>query len=282
VPKATSFSPLQVFSPVQLLFCLVLFFLPWIELSCTPPPEVTSGKAGQEEIAKFKKETGVDPTRPIGIVNQTGLQIATGKSSESSDFKKIMEAMKKEMGGAGGGLNVKEDPSKKDLDKAPFLYVYLLALVGGIVLGFVPWASPARKFLVLGLCLLALGVVGIQAAVGFPMEREMKKDVGKLKGGDPFGDPAASGKAGGNQQEVVKVKWKLPLYLTFLLLVGAAGTSMLGAVATPPRRKYRRPGYDDEDEDDDDRPRSRRSRQYEDDEDDEDDRPRRRRVEDDD
>ena len=33
MPKAAPFSPLRLFSPVMLVFCFVLFFLPWIDRS---------------------------------------------------------------------------------------------------------------------------------------------------------------------------------------------------------------------------------------------------------
>ena len=81
MPKAaSSFSPLRLFSPVQLVFCFILFFLPWIEMTCTIPPSQVKN-IPKDEVEKTRKEFGIDPTKPVSMVSQTGLQIATGGSS---------------------------------------------------------------------------------------------------------------------------------------------------------------------------------------------------------
>jgi hypothetical protein len=275
-------NPLRFLTPAQLVICLVLFFLPWIEMSCTLPPEATKG-ADKEELAEFRKKTGVDPTRPIGMINQSGLQIATGDSSLASDFKRIEEKMKQEVGGAGGGFKMEKDPTKEKKETAPLLFAYPVALVAAIVFALVPWVSPARKFLAMGFCLAAFGVVGLQAAIGFPLDRELKKETEKMKNmGGMFGPGGGPG-GGPNAADVFKVRWKFPLYLSLLLVLGAAGTALLGDTV-PARRPKKKRRYEDEDEAEDleedrdeDRPRRRRDRDDERDDGDEEDRPRRKR-----
>jgi hypothetical protein len=285
-----SFSPLQLFSPVQLVFCLILFFLPWIELSCQFPPELVKD-APKEELEQMKKEFGVDPTRPIGLVTQSGLQIASGDASVSSDFEKLSE---KKGGAVKNARPFDPKREKKDGETAPLLYLFPVAVVAGIVLGFVPWPGVARKAVLAGCCLLALGVVGIQAAIGFPLDKEIAKQKDQLKGfggggGIGFGAPGAKAAPGGKDADIFRVRWKLPLYLTLLLLLGAAGTAFLGPNAPTGRKPKRRPvrDYDDDDEDEEDeedRPRRKKpSMAFEVvDEEDEDDRPRKKRRRDED
>ena len=85
------------------------------------------------------------------MITQSGLQIATGDSSLASDFKKVQQQMEKEMGGGGGAFKMQQDPTKEKKDKAPLLFAYPVALVGGIVFAVVPRAS--LNFLALGFCL---------------------------------------------------------------------------------------------------------------------------------
>lgn len=268
MPKVAKFNPLQLFTPIQLVFCLILFFLPWIELTCTLPPEAAKMR-DKAETDKLKKETGIDPSKPIGILVQSGLQIATGDSSPSSDFKKIEEQMKKEMGGmgAGGGKPEIGPSTKKDKEEgAPLLFLFPVALLAGIALGCVPWPNMVRKIGALACCLVAFGVVGLQAAIGFPIEKELKKQNEAMKGGGMFpGMPGGAaggdtkGKSSAKVPDVYSVAYKIPLYLTFLLLLGAAGTSILGPGGMPSKKPKRRPyDFDDEEDEDDDRPRKKK------------------------
>lgn len=290
-----SFSPLQLLSPVQLVFCFVLFFLPWIELSCTLPAEATKG--GQKaEMEAMKKETGVDPTKPISMYTQSGLQIATGDVSVASDFEKISAQMKK---GVGGGAGLEPDPKakKKDGETAPLLFLFPVALLAGIGVGCAPFQHLLRRLALAVVCLGALGVVGLQAAIGFPLEKEIAKQKEQLKGfggvGGGFG-PAPDPKGGkvkaaapAAEPEIFRVTWKIPLYLTFLLLLGATATAFVdgGLLAGSKKPKRRYGSRDDDEEDEDDRPRKKKRAVAEDlSDEDEDDRPRKKkkRVEEDD
>ena len=200
----------------------------------------------KEEIEKTKKEIGWDPTKPFSYATQSGLQIATGDGSPGSDLNRAMEKMKKEMG-KEEKFDINDTPGNKNKDKkdkptAPLLFLYPVALIVGIVFGLVPWPGMIKRLLLAGVCFGAFGIVGLQAAIGFPIEEKMKKEM-KAGGGDMnFGFGGLGGGGGGNKQpggketksetkpeDIFRVSWKFPLYLTFLLLLTAAGTSFLDA-----------------------------------------------------
>lgn len=244
----------------------------------------------KEEIEMAKKELGFDPTKPVGMYSQSGLQIATGNVSLGSDFKKVAEKSKKEMGGAGGGFDLDPNTSgkKKEGGTAPLLFLYPVALLGGIILGFIPWAGMPRKIIAAGCCAAAFGVVGLQAAIGFPLENDLKKQADQMKGFGGMGKFGGGGggaktdtKSSSKDNEMFKVAWKFPLYLTFLLLLTAGGTAFLGPNGPGGKYKPKRKAYDlddeddDEDDEDDDRPRKKKRR---DDDDDDDDRPRKKKA----
>jgi hypothetical protein len=306
MPKAASFSPLRLFTPIQLVFCLLLFFLPWIDLQCVLPAEQLKN-ASKQELERTRTETGWDPAKPFSYASQSGFQIATGDASPGSDLRRVLNKMKKSMGDAGGQLDT--DPNwmggqKKEGSTAPLLLLYPLAVFAGIIVGFILGPGTARRITLLSLCLGALAVVGLQAAIGFPIERHIKKLTDEERGmglggfggfgGNRLGGGGAEKQSQPRVEDVLRVSWQIPLYLTFLLLLGAAGTSVLDGGAAP---KSRRKSYDfdDDDDDDDDRPR-RKKRRLDDDEpprkhrprkalspdDVEDERPRQRRRRDDD
>ncbi|MBN9122708.1 MAG: hypothetical protein J0I06_26780 [Planctomycetes bacterium] len=292
MPKAPPFNPLRLVSPAQLVFCFVLFFLPWIEMTCTMPPSAVK-TVPKEEIDKVKKELGFDPTKPVSMISQSGLQIATGGSSLGSDMKKIESKMKES--GLGDPDKSKEKPKKDDdIKGAPLLFVYPLALLAGTVAAFLPVPGMIRRIVVAACCAAALGVVGLQALIGFPMENEIKKKSEEMKGVSggglfgPMGGAPPGDKTGGKKdaksekmEDVVRVSWQFSLYLTFLFLLGAAGTAFLDGLGgdggkSRYGRKNRRDDYDEDDYDDedDDRPRKKSRR---DDYEDEDDRPRKKK-----
>jgi hypothetical protein len=316
--KSLSFSPLQLFTPIQLIFCLILFFLPWIDVQCVIPKDQLKD-IPKEEIEKSKKEIGWDPTTPFSMVTQSGLQIATGESSPGSDMQRVLDKMNKEL---GGKVAPKEkfdwdtDPAtgkKTEKKGAPMLFVYAALLLAGIVIGFIPWAGWVRRIVLASVVGGAFMMLGLQALLGFPVEVEMRKKFQEASGAgagfNPFGGfgapKAPPGKAAPKNEvkpeDVFRVSWKFPLYVTFLLLLAAGGTSFLdaggggGKKSKHEKRRRGRDDYDDDDEDDDDedyRPAKKkrrdeddkdeddrpRKKKRQDDEDDEDDRPRKKKV----
>ena len=101
--------------------------------------------------------------------------------------------------------------------------------------------------------------MGLQAIIGFPMENEIKKKNDEMKnmdgmgkGGGVRGDAEGGGEKAKSEskpsEDMVRVSWKFPLYLTVLLLLGAAGTAFLdglgggGAQAETEDVRFRRRG----------------------------------------
>ena len=98
-------------------------------------------------------------------------------------------------------------------------------------------------------------MIGLQDAIGFPIERDLQKEA---KDGSGMGMGGFGGLGGGKDsksepmlKDMFRVSWQIPLYLTVLLLLGAAGTSFLdGGGATKARRKTY--NFDDDDDENDD------------------------------
>lgn len=240
---------LKLLSPIQLCFCLLLFFLPWIEIQCTPKPG-----------AKPDPMTGGMPTGPQPLVAQSGLQIATGGYTFSNP-------MLADRGKGRPTADGKADEGGPGA--APLLLLFPVAVLLGIVFGFLPMGGVSRKLAVFSCCAVAFGSIGVQAAIGFPLKKSFDEDQAKAPQGGGGGEMMMA-----DDSMTIELVWKIPLYATLVFLIGATGTSFLGGAGKPAREPRRR--YADEDEsDDDDRPRRRRPAGDADDDDD--DRPRRRR-----
>ena len=147
--SSPSFSPLRLFTPIQLGFCLILFFLPWIEVQCVPNPAAVAPNAGGG-----LKMDGM-PTGPQPLLSQSGLQIATGGYTITNPL------LTGEMGGKGrpkaGGATGNDDDGPPG---APLLFLFPVAVLAGIVIGFLPLAGMGRKLLLLACCGVAVSVVG--------------------------------------------------------------------------------------------------------------------------
>ena len=155
MPKASSFSPLKLFTPIQLFFCLILFFLPWIEVQCVVPAAQLKD-IPKDKLESTKKEMGWDPSKPFSMYSQSGFQIATGDASPGSDLRRYTDKMTKELGGAAGKMDLGSDTTtgkKKESGTAPLLFLYPLAVIAGIVLGFVLGAGMLRRITLLCVCL---------------------------------------------------------------------------------------------------------------------------------
>ncbi|HEY1188207.1 MAG TPA: hypothetical protein VGE74_11150 [Gemmata sp.] len=194
------------------------------------------------------------------LVTQSGLQIATGGSSPSPDMERFAKIMGREEDGVGGEPKPLAKNKDEGVGSAPLLFLFPLALLAGIGIGCSPFPHLFRRLALAACCLGAFGIVGLQIAIGFPMEKEIGKKKEQLKGGNGLGGgfgaaPNTKGtKTGTKEPETLRVSWKLPLYLTFLLLLGATATAFVDggllSGAKKPKRRYR--ARDDEDEDDED------------------------------
>ncbi len=190
------------------------------------------------------------PTGPQPLLSQSGLQIATGGYTITNPL------LTGEMGGKGGpkagGAKDKDDDGPPG---APLLFLFPVAVLAGIVIGFLPLAGTGRKLMLFACCGVALGVIGVQAGMGFPVKKSFDEDKTNSRKGGGGGRPMME------EGMDLKVVWKVPLYITLFFLVGAAGTAFLGGGKPAPKSGRRR--YDDDDRDDDgedDRPRRRARR----------------------
>jgi hypothetical protein len=271
-PPKAALSPLRFATPGQLVMCLLLFFLPWIEIQCPVP-----------DLNKIQAEPGKKAAPPdlksmpyVPLITQSGFEAATG-SYTFADPMLRQQMDQKRKAGAGNiekslDKNAKAAAPASDKDKdepgaAPLLWLYLVAVLAGIAVGFALQTGKVRQMVLIGCCALALVAAGGQAAIGFPITQKIREQPTGMPGG-----AAADGAPKMNPDDVLKTVYKIPFFLALLFCVGGIVTAALtpnGPV------KPRRP-VGDVDDDEDDRPRKRRRRDQ-DDEDEDDDEPRQRR-----
>lgn len=276
MPKAkssakSSFSPLQFIAPGLLLFCFILFFLPWVELVVVPTT------AAKKMATELKQEA---PKRRA-MFSQSGLQIATADVTViDPDLKKFEKEAKKE--------GPWKDDKERDEHKAPALFLYPVLLLAGIALSFVPIPPIGRRIAVASCAGLALLLALIFTAFALPVEQETRKAFEKAKEAqkkmmDSMPKELQSKVEKPDNEVPFAFPWQVCFYLTALLLLAAAGAAFAdgfvagGGAKGKYGRKGRRDDYDEDDfdDEDDDRPR-KKSRRDERDED-EDDRPRKKR-----
>lgn len=287
--KTSALSPLRYATPGQLIICIILFFLPWLEVQCNSQKEKMAfdmPKAG----AKGETPKSTAPTW-VTFASQSGMQAASGGVT----FLGNQPGMNDKTGPGG-----KEAAPGKDSGSAPLLWLYPLAIVGGVVVGFAMPSTKQRKLILAACCGVAFLVPTLQAVIGFPIEKAIEKDLkeglGNMGGGmaDPMTPPGSKktdaktdAKAEMKKQlddalkDAFRVSYQFWFYLALILPLGGLITALIEPVG-PPRGK--KPLYDledeDEDEDEDERPKRRRRRDEDDEEDEP--KPRRRRLDDDD
>lgn len=151
-------SLLRFLTPGTFGAAVLLFFLPWTDLSCD------------------------GPTGRMQLLTQSGFQSAAGEASEGDGFATLRDS-KGVPGGRKAGARVDLDELRNDarqkgaagnesagkVDRAHALWVYLALLVGGAVVPVLLAARRVRGAVVLGFTGLALLVLGVQAATGFPL-----------------------------------------------------------------------------------------------------------------
>lgn len=265
-PPKPALSPLRFATPGQLVMCLLLFFLPWIEIQC-PMPDLNKIQA-----EPGKKAAPPDPKNMpyIPLISQSGFQAATGAYTFADPMiRQQMEQSKAMGGGLGkGGKDAKAGSDKDEPSGAPLLWLYLVAVVAGIAVGFVLQTGKVRKLVLIGCCVLALVAAGGQALIGFPITQKIREQ--------PTGMPGGRGGEGApklDPDDVMKTVYKIPFFLALALCVGGIITA---AVTPNSPSKPKRPVDDADDEDDDDQ-RPRKRRRDEADEDDRSDEPKPRR-----
>src|SRR5205807_826832 len=145
-------------SPSLLAFTLVLFLLPWIEVSC-------EAKASPRRNEPFGEVRG-----SLSVFYQSGLQSTWGEVSINGLLQ-----------GPGGfrleGQSIPYDTAKTD--PAPLMIGYGLCLLAGIIIGYSMRSSKLKGFLLGGVCLVASVLLLVQTAIGFPFSKTFEKVLAK-------------------------------------------------------------------------------------------------------
>ena len=146
-------------TPSFFLLALVCFLLPWASVTCTVP---------DFESTEAEKEMKI---------SQTGLQMITGKNSVRIDGKALTKEERKEM--------EEDSPIVNELETAPLLIVFPLALLVGLAMSF---SRPRIAGLAGGIAV----VIGVaQFVIGFPITekiKEMQREAGTMSGTTSSGE----------------------------------------------------------------------------------------------
>ena len=283
-------SPLRYVSPGMLIACPLLFLMPWVQVQCNG--DAAGGGGGMNfGNARPNPVINAGPARWVSFASQSGFQVASGSVSF--------------LGADSGGLGMNAAAPTDKAEGAPLLWLFPIAAIAGIAVGFAMPSTNLRKIILAACCAAALGSAGGQAAMGFPIEKEVLKEaVRKNTPAAPMRldfpgpiDPemkriqekseAAFEKMTDQVQDELNKRVRVSYQFCFYLALLVPFLALFIALIEPPARvRKRRALYelDDEraededdfaDDDDDDRPRRRRPR-------DDDDQPRRRRPRDDD
>jgi hypothetical protein len=278
-------------APSFLVFVFLIGFLPWVEVGCEGKP------SDFDQMNKQNSSTGKKSGRKFGedgkfvVATQNAYQTILARSSPGRDIEEIQRQMKAEMeefakkaGGTfkEGKLTAEQEKKKKEEedknrpDPAWLVAVFFGLVLVAVALGFALAPGLVRTLAFGGSLALAILLLGIQTAVGFPIQTKLEEDLKKNNqkaGAGGMGAPIGSGES--------KLKpycrptpWYYVAWGFLVVPVGLLATEEIIALATGGRRKKprRRRDYDEAEEDEDDRPRRRRPR-----EEDEVDRPRAKR-----
>src|SRR5262245_8634180 len=114
-------NPLRWITPGQLVICIVLFFLPWIDIQC-PVPDFNNLKIGG---APPDPKAALKNASYTPLLSQTGLQAATGKYTiEEPLLRQQIEESKR------AARNMGVQAQKEDeIKAAPLLWGYLGAVI---------------------------------------------------------------------------------------------------------------------------------------------------------
>ena len=226
-------SPLRFLTPAQLIICLILFFLPWVEIQC-PAPDLKNlgGQPGNLNDGPPSKKAAPENLVYRPLITQSGLQAATGGYSVADP---MMQAMMQEAK-QGGAKGAKED----EIKAAPLLLIFPVAALLGIAVGFALPGSKAKKAILVLCCLAMLGSAGGQVAMGFPITKDIQEQQKK------DGAKGAGGAAVPAGEDIIKTVFKIPLFLALFLAAGGLVTALIEPTATAVKRN--KPKYDFEED----------------------------------
>lgn len=135
--------------PGKLAFGVLLFFLPWIQISC--------------------RVTNEGKTETIALMQQSGFDAAVGRVSPAGPLAQM---------GAGD-----EDGAGDGGSPAPLIIVYGLVLIAGAAAGFTMGMTEGRRLAMGAAAGIAFLCLLVQSLAGFPLLADAK-DSDKMKVGD--------------------------------------------------------------------------------------------------
>lgn len=240
-------SPLRFITPGTFGMAVLLFFLPWTDLSCN------------------------GPTGRMQLATQSGLQSAIGEASEGDGIARQREEQERLTGKKANNKldfgELRRDPLQKGAagkkddgpEKAFLLWPYFLILIAGAIVPVLLAANLMRGVAVLGFSGVAILLLVIQLLIGFPlanaaadMNAEIKKTAGPAKQAGMM-DAKLDMQIGGMME--MKCSYLPSFWITFLMLIASGALGLVQVIQGAPKaargKTYRRPRDDPDDEDDD-------------------------------
>lgn len=145
------------------LLGLLLFFLPWVNISCD--------SSAMNKRAEARTERFREP-----VYTQSGLDIALGQLRENPKFKQELESKLDPLRvtSSAGPEQVTNEIKDRSGEGQPLLLLFPVGLIGALVGGGVclHQASKLAAWLMLGGALLALGVAVSTLSGEFPVETD--------------------------------------------------------------------------------------------------------------
>lgn len=219
---------------------------------------------GNLKLGEPQQKPTVKAASYASFLSQSGFQAATGGYTIQDPTMRQMVDQAKKTAKDFEKLGGKAGKAEDEIKAAPLLFLFPLGAIAGIAVGLAMPGGGAKKGILIGCCALLIASAGGQAAMGFPVEKDVKEQQKKDEAG------AGGAKNAGLDGDILKTAYKFPFYLALLFAVGGIVTAAIEPAGTTGGKKKKRRRYDsDEDdeeplslEDDDqpeERPRSRSS-----------------------
>jgi hypothetical protein len=210
-------------TPSCLIVVLLLSLLPWIEVGCESKLDMNKQLEGFGG-GKATLTPGFQGGKQI-ILTQSGVQVSYGGYSKSGILADLPEGD----GMGPGGAKSQPGGAKKDIEAAPLMFLFFVAVLAGIVIGFA--MPPGRLRLILvGACVAsAVIVLLLQAMIlGFPVANDVAKE---LK------NPAPNqGGMMGDNAVTMFVRYTPAYWITWVVLIGSLVPLVLEELLAPKQR----------------------------------------------
>lgn len=200
-------SPWRIVRYSTLLLALLLFPLPWVEVSCSPP----GGGGGL-------------------AVTQSGLQAAYGGRSLAPFAEKYTAEVGREMAKAGAPRQQRGEADKgnvveKRLPPAPLMLLFPLIVASGLGISFT--RLPAAGRVAGTAAALALALMLVQAAIGFPVPNQLAEEMARQAVASATHDGANAGAAAVAAPLMLTVRLTGWFWLAAVSLAAGAATPLV-------------------------------------------------------